>query len=157
MDVYHCTVNILRNAKREGTLYAFPKEVGMGETSISFQNIGGCKGSFCGGPYIFRNKTVALHVESHDDAYDYEMLEEDVEDEEIRAGTRRRKRIKLDRTLEVVESTISSHLSIGTGLILQACSGLMTVFDGEMDAKEQQGECLQFIREDNRIKPVNCS
>ncbi len=147
MDVFNCTVKIFRDARREATLHAFPKEVGVGtvgEKFMSFQN-GGFKGS-CGGPYIFRNKAVALHVESHNDAYDYEMLEEQ-EEEEIQAGTRSRKRTKLDRTLEVAESTVSSHSSIGTGLILQARSGLMKVFNGEMEDSQVPSAGLR-----NRVK-----
>jgi len=102
-----------------------PKEVSIGpveERFLSLQN-DGFRGS-CGGPYIFRNKVVALHIDSANEPVDFEMLEE-----EIKAG-RKRTMVKIDKVLAVAESTVSSHTSLGTGLILQVRSGLMKVYNG---------------------------
>jgi len=130
MVVYTCPVGIFNAATEKGTLHVLAKEVNVGiisEKHLSFQN-GGFKVS-CGGPYIFRNKAVAMHIASENNAVSFEMLE----DSEVQVTrTRKRKMSPLEKTKEVAESSASSHASLGSGVILQARPGLMKVYKGEI-------------------------
>lgn len=126
--IYHCPVRIFRESRKATSVHAMVKEASVGtisEKSLSFQN-GGFSGS-CGGPYVFRNKVVAIHAASENDIVDFEMLDEYKE-----VHGRKRKKSILDKTKEVAESCSSSHMSLGTGIILQARSGIMKVLSGEI-------------------------
>ena len=130
MYIYHCPVSIFREERSETSVHAIPKEVNVGtvaEKFLSFQN-GGFRGS-CGGPYVFHNKVVALHVELLNDAVDFEMLEEQ---EITTLRGRKRKLTMAEKTKEVAESCVSSHTSLGTGILLTKRSGLMKVYSGEI-------------------------
>eukprot|EP00339_Tiarina_fusa_P014072 CAMPEP_0117024420 /NCGR_PEP_ID=MMETSP0472-20121206/18142_1 /TAXON_ID=693140 ORGANISM="Tiarina fusus, Strain LIS" /NCGR_SAMPLE_ID=MMETSP0472 /ASSEMBLY_ACC=CAM_ASM_000603 /LENGTH=414 /DNA_ID=CAMNT_0004730855 /DNA_START=42 /DNA_END=1284 /DNA_ORIENTATION=+ len=127
--VYHCPINSFRDSRKATSVHVLPKEASVGtvaEKSLSFQN-GGFAGS-CGGPYVFRNKVVALHVASENDAYDFEMLDDRV----IETKNKKRKMSLAEKTKLVAESCASSHASLGTGIILQVRSGLMKVYNGEI-------------------------
>ena len=127
--IYHCPVKIFRDSRKRTSVHAMPKEASVGTISdktLSFQN-GGFSGS-CGGPYVFRNKVVALHVASQSDTVDFEMLDEY---EEVSTG-RKRKKTMIEKTIEVAESCTSSHTSLGTGIILQARSGIMKIIRSEL-------------------------
>jgi len=133
MYTYHCPVRIFLNARKAASVHALVKEVNVATIDsnkkfLSFQN-GGFSGS-SGGPYIFRNKAVALHSNSANDAVAFEMLQEEL----IQDGDKKRKLTFIEKTKEVAESSASSYACLGTGLILQARSGLMKVYKGDIEA-----------------------
>ena len=90
--------------------------------TLNFQN-GGFPGS-CGGPYIFRNKAVALHVDSISTTKTIEDLKN--ESTTTRMG-KKRKLTMAEKTTKVAESCSSSHSSLGTGIILRVRSGIMSL------------------------------
>ena len=93
----------------------------LGKKTINFQS-GGFPGS-CGGPYVFRNKAVALHVDSVCST----KTADDLKNERITSAPsgRKRKLTEAEITRMVADSCTSSHTSLGTGIILNVRSGIM--------------------------------
>ena len=89
-----------------------------GVKTLTFQN-GAFPGS-CGGPYIFRNKAVALHTESTSTT----KTAEDIKAEASASG-RKRKLQPAEITRMMVDSCVSSHTSLGCGIMLHVRSGIM--------------------------------
>ena len=92
----------------------------IGVKTLTFEN-GAFPGS-CGGPYIFRNKAVALHTESASTT----KTAEDIKGE---ASGRKRKLQPAEITRMMVDSCVSSHTSLGSGIMLHVRSGIMGLLE----------------------------
>eukprot|EP00978_Attheya_sp_CCMP212_P009662 scaffold22944_cov31-Attheya_sp.AAC.1 len=114
-------------------LHVMVKEASVGivnPKNLNFQN-GGFPGS-CGGPYIFHNKAVALHVDSVSTTTTVKDLQN--EETTVKKGKKAGEKRKLtiaENTTMVTESCASSHTSLGTGIILQVRSGIMHLLKDE--------------------------
>ena len=136
--IYHCPVELFLADDVTVRLHPMVKEAGVGivnPLSICFQN-GGFPGS-CGGPYIFRNKAIAMHVASINTGLTAEMLEQ-LDGEEGAATPAKKKRktasVLASEAMKVAESSVSSDSSLGSGIILQKRSGIMRFVKGEAAA-----------------------
>ena len=133
--IYHCPVELFLVDDATRRLHPMVKEAGVGTVnplSICFQN-GGFPGS-CGGPYIFRNKAIAMHIASINTGLTAEMLEQlDGEDGSATPAKKKRKTASVlaSEATKVAESSVSSHSSLGSGIILQRRSGIMRFIRGE--------------------------
>ena len=119
--IYHCPVSLFLEDIAMDTCHVMVKEASLGiigEKTLSFQN-GAFPGS-CGGPYIFRNKAVALHTESTSTT----KTAEDIRDERTDQG-RKRKLTPLQVVEMVADSCVSSHTSLGSGIVLHVRTGIM--------------------------------
>jgi len=119
--IYHCPVGLFLEDIAMDTCHVMVKEASLGiigEKTLSFQN-GAFPGS-CGGPYIFRNKAVALHTESTSTT----KTAEDIRDEGTTLG-RKRKLSPLEVVEMVADSCVSSHTSLGSGIVLHVRTGIM--------------------------------
>lgn len=119
--IYHCPVQLFLDDADIDVCHVMVMEASVGLVSkktINFQN-GGFPGS-CGGPYIFRNKAVALHV----DSVSTTKTADDIKRESIGLG-RKRKLKEAEVTRMVADSCASSHSRLGTGITLHVRSGIM--------------------------------
>lgn len=119
--IYHCPVDLFLGDDTLETCHAIVKEASLGiigQKTITFQN-GAFPGS-CGGPYIFRNKAVALHTESTSTT----KTAEDIRDERTDQG-RKRKLTPLQVVEMVADSCVSRHTSLGSGIVLHVRTGIM--------------------------------
>lgn len=90
--------------------------------TINFQN--GCFPGSCGSPYIFRNNAIALHV----DAINATKEAMDFKDEMTGTWSGKQRRLTpAEITREMVDSCVSSHSSLGTGMILHVRSGIRSL------------------------------
>jgi hypothetical protein len=119
--IYHCPIRLFLEDPEIDTCHVMVKKalVGIiGKKTLNFQN-GGFPGS-CGGPYMYRNKAVALHVDS---------VSTTKTAEELCAGStwggKKRKLTPSEVTRMMVDSCVSSHTSMGTGILLHVRKGIM--------------------------------
>lgn len=120
--IYHCPVQLFLDDEETEVCHVMVKEASVGlvgKKVINFQN-GAFPGS-CGGPYIFRNKAIALHVDSVSTTKTAEMLKD--ERVETQNG-RKRKLTDAEVTRKMADSCVSSHTSLGSGIILHVRSGI---------------------------------
>ena len=125
MYIYHCPVQLFLDDAEMVRCHVMVKEASVGivaAKTINFQN-GGYPGS-CGGPYMFRNKAVALHVDSISTTTEAKDLKD--ETTETQSGKRRRL-TSAEITRKMVDSCVSSHTSLGTGIILHVRSGIRSL------------------------------
>ena len=97
----------------------------VGRKTLNFQN-GAFPGS-CGGPYMFRNKAVALHVDSVSTT---KVAEDFAEERKECKGGKKRKLTKEEITRKIADSCASSHTSLGSGILLAVRSEIMNLLDG---------------------------
>ena len=124
--IYHCPVQQFLDDTEIEVCHVMVMEASVGlvgKKTINFQN-GGFPGS-CGGPYVFRNKAIALHVDSVSTTKTADNLKNETTTS-ARSG-RKRKLTEAEITRMVADSCASSHTSLGTGIILHVRSGIMAV------------------------------
>ena len=85
----------------------------IGPKTLNFQN-GAFPGS-CGGPYMYRNKAVALHVDSVSTT---KVAENFAEEKTTGKKGRKRKLTGKEMTGKIADSCASSHSSLGSGILL---------------------------------------
>lgn len=120
--IYHCPVGVFVDDTAMDACHVMVKEASLGiisEKTLSYQN-GAFPGS-CGGPYIFRNKAVALHTESTSTT----KTAQDIQNEPTVSGGRKRRLSQLEVVEMVADSCVSSHTSLGSGIVLHVRSGIM--------------------------------
>ena len=121
IHIYHCPLQLFLDDLEFDTCHVMQKEASVGvigSKTLTYQN-GGFPGS-CGGPYIFRNKAVALHTESVSTT----KTAQEIKTEASRAGKKRKLREE-EITRMMVDSCVSDHASLGSGILLHARSGIM--------------------------------
>ena len=121
--IYHCPVGLFLEDVTLDACHVMVKEVFLGvigEKTLSCQN-GGFPGS-CGGPYIFRNKGVALHTESTSTT----KSAQDIKEEATSLG-RKRKLTKMEVVEMVADSCVSNHASLRSGILLHVRDGIMAL------------------------------
>jgi len=123
--IYHCPVQLFLDDPVFERCHVMKKEASVamiGPKTLSYQN-GAFPGS-CGGPYIFRNKAVALHTESVSTT----KTAEDIKTEASDRG-RKRKLTESEVTRMMVDSCVSDHASLGSGIVLHVRSGIMELLE----------------------------
>lgn len=113
LHVYHCPVQLFLDDPDMERCHVMRKEAPVeviGGKSLTFQN-GAFPGS-CGGPYIFRNKAVALYTEFTSST-------------EASASGRKRKLQETEIIRMMVDSCVSNHASLGRGIVLHVRSEIM--------------------------------
>jgi hypothetical protein len=126
LTFYHCPVTLFVT-QGESILHVTPKEGSLGligTKQIQFQN-GGFDGS-CGGPYVYRGKAVAIHVESVNSALTSEALMA----HRRHTGKRTNDRMLVNDAIELADSSASSHTSNASGIIIRAYPELMEYING---------------------------
>ena len=122
MYIYHCPVQLFLEDADMVRCHVMVKEASVGivaAKTINFQN-GAFPGS-CGGPYVFRNKAIALHVDFVSATKAAQNLKDEMT--ETQSGKRRRL-TAAEITRKMVDSCVSTHTSRGTGIILHVRSGI---------------------------------
>ena len=125
--IYHCPIGLFLDDIAMETCHVMVKEASIGvigAKTLSYQN-GAFPGS-CGGPYIFRNKAVALHT----DSVSTTKTAQDIKDEATSQG-RKRKLPKSQAMEMVVDSCVSNHTSLGNGIVLHVRSGIMNLLHSD--------------------------
>ena len=123
--IYHCPVQLFLEDPEMEACHVMVKEASVGivgRKTLNFQN-GAFPGS-CGGPYMCRNKAVALHVDSVSATKVAENFAE--ERKEDKHG-RKRKLSREEITRKIADSCASSHSSLGSGILLAVRSGIMNL------------------------------
>ena len=125
IHIYHCPVQLFLDDPELETCHVMQKEASVGvimSKTLTYQN-GGFPGS-CGGPYMFRNKAVALHTESVSTTKTAEAIKV-----EASAAGRKRKLRDAEVTRMMVDSCVSNHTSLGSGILLHVRSGIMKLLE----------------------------
>jgi hypothetical protein len=121
--VYHCPLQLFLDDPEFERCHVMQKEASVGiigVKTLTFQN-GAFPGS-CGGPYMFRNKAVALHTESTSTT----KTAQNIKAEDSASG-RKRKLQPDEINRMMVDSCVSSHTSLGSGIMLHVRSGIMAL------------------------------
>ena len=123
--IYHCPVQLFLDDTEMEACHVMVKEASVGivgQKTLNFQN-GAFPGS-CGGPYMYRNKAVALHVDS---VSTIKIAEDFAEETKTDKLGRKRKLSTEDITRRIADSCASSHTSLGSGILLAVQSGIMNL------------------------------
>ena len=123
--IYHCPVQLFLDDLEMEACHVMVKEASVGivgRKTLNFQN-GAFPGS-CGGPYMYRNKAVALHVDSVSTAKIAEDFAKETKTDKL---GRKRKLSKEDITRRIDDSCASSHTSLGSGILLSVRTGIMNL------------------------------
>ena len=123
--IYHCPVQLFLDDPEMEACHVMVKEssVGIvGQKTLNFQN-GAFPGS-CGGPYMYRNKAVALHVDSVSTTKIAEDFAEETKTDKL---GRKRKLSREDISRRIADSCASSHTSLGSGILLAVRSRIMNL------------------------------
>ena len=123
--IYHCPVQLFLDDSEMEACHVMVKEASVGivgQKTLNFQN-GAFPGS-CGGPYMYRNKAVALHVDSVSTTKIAEDFAEETKTDKL---GRKRKLSREDMTRRIADSCASSHTSLGSGILLAVRSGIMNL------------------------------
>ena len=123
--IYHCPVQLFLDDPEMEACHVMVKEAAVGivgRKTLNFQN-GAFPGS-CGGPYMYRNKAVALHVDSVSTP---KLAEDFAEETKTDKCGRKRKLSREEITRKIADSCASSHTSLGSGILLAVRSGIMNL------------------------------
>jgi hypothetical protein len=123
--IYHCPVQLFLDDDEIDACHVMVKEASVGivgQKTLNYQN-GAFPGS-CGGPYIFRNKAVALHIDSVSTTKTAEALRNE---KGTTSSGRKRKLTTAETALMVADSCASSHSSLGTGILLYVRSEIVAL------------------------------
>jgi hypothetical protein len=123
--IYHCPVQPFLDDPEMEACHVMVKEASVGivgRKTLNFQN-GAFPGS-CGGPYMYRNKAVALHVDSVSTTKIAEDFAEETKTDKL---GRKRKLSREEMTSIIADSCASSHTSLGSGILLALRSGIINL------------------------------
>lgn len=137
--IYHCPVQLFTDDDDIEVCHVMVKEASVGLISgkhLNFQN-GAFPGS-CGGPYIFRNKAVALHADSVSTAKTAEGLQNETK---IDAQSGKKRKLNEEEiTRMVADSCASSHASLGSGIILHVRSEIMKLVEKQTSENDMDDD-----------------
>jgi len=138
--ICHCPVQLFLDDADIEVCHVMVKEASVGlvgPKTISFQN-GAFPGS-CGGPYVFCNKAVVLHVDSVSATKTANDLRNKATTVLTPSG-RKRKLTEAEITCMVADSCASSHarLGSGSGMTLHVRSGIMMLLQARNNSAHMQ-------------------